>query len=333
MREFLLVAAVAVSVLPALAVAPAGTAEGKARELASNAKVFLDSPTDGGLAPEVTSVSLYNDNFGNVFVSVDVPGIESPRADVWVSIVVDADQDASTGSDGTPGAEYLVQLDGADQTVTLFWWDGEKWDPREAPTLDAYWWYGAEFVFNIEELGLTGGFDFYVLAGWQDTDDRYLEDFYWDRFPDAGVESFQVATAGPLLPPSVDEPTQGEEPEPPAAPRYEEVLRGGINAKRSWAAEPRQPIDSYTTHLVPISTGSKKQLLQLTVAIPNEEPLQVRLLVGGPNRRTIQPTKQDPSHRSFDVILNRPAERSSMLLVVENSQQEPARYQIEHRAR
>jgi len=131
-------------------------AAGAAR--AGMAYTYADPAGDSGTAPDIRAVTLSDNGDGTVGFRIDlVPGISDDESGVVV--LVDADRNPQTGSDG---AEFAVVADA--QGAGLARWDGSDWADFEhqplSPDLD-----GGTLTFRLtlSDIGVTA-FDFRVGA-------------------------------------------------------------------------------------------------------------------------------------------------------------------------
>lgn len=89
---------------------------------------YSDPAGDGGDAPDVTSVSVANDNDGNLLFAVKVTGVGSPgplaAGESYLAILVDTDRNSSTGN--KEGAEIFVDFDLGARTWNISRWNGTE---------------------------------------------------------------------------------------------------------------------------------------------------------------------------------------------------------------
>lgn len=149
---------------------------------------FTDPASDANGAPDVTDVSVFNDAFNRVIFAARIAGGKAMEADGEITFVVDADQNAETG---TGGWDYWIVLDGASKW-NLFSWDGTQW--IEAPATTVKTSFVDDIVlFGIDrsELGNTASFDFFVEANKLAGDEPVAT----DTAPDGdGVWSYATVT-------------------------------------------------------------------------------------------------------------------------------------------
>jgi hypothetical protein len=120
---------------------------------------FSDTTGDGGGAPDVTDVSVFNDAFNRVVFAAKIAGGKAMAADGEIAFVLDSDRNAGTG---TNGWDHLVLLTG-EKTWNVLAWDGAAWAEAPVTTAKAYFFDDVVF-FGIDrsELGNTAGFEFFV---------------------------------------------------------------------------------------------------------------------------------------------------------------------------
>jgi hypothetical protein len=151
---------------------------------------FSDSVGDGNGAPDIVSVSVDNDARGNVTVLVFFLGAVAPPADVQVTLVLDTDQNTSTGSNGF---DYAFQYDARDNTHAVGRWDGTRFAIVDAPTSTVQWTaLTVAFAINQTDLGGTSGFDFWIRAQQEPPNSDKIDDA-----PNDGTWSYTFATVRP----------------------------------------------------------------------------------------------------------------------------------------
>lgn len=145
-------------VLAALAIASGPAVAAKAEAS------FVDGLGDGGGAPDILSVSVSNDAKGDLTLLVLFlgGGGVSPGEDVQVTLVLDTDKNAATGS---AGFDYAFQYDALENTHGVGRWDGTKFALVDAPTAAVTWsTLTVMFRINQSDLGGTNAFDFWVRS-------------------------------------------------------------------------------------------------------------------------------------------------------------------------
>ncbi len=190
------------------ATAPGGRAGSAAA--ASNSVTFPDSAGEDAAAPDVTSVTVSNDDRGTITFSIPVANRPTLDKDMAFIVFVDADANPATGSADLGGSDYVLELDGpleGPAGVTLFRWDGSNFTASGVKQTSLVYAYanGATLTISAAELGATKRFNFFVvaLAGLAVTPTGELDDTnsHFDAAPDPGHGSFtfDVKTPPPSL--------------------------------------------------------------------------------------------------------------------------------------
>ncbi len=122
---------------------------------------YLDRTGDAtGGAPDVTTIRVLNDQAGTITFQVSVLGFPVPES--TVDIIVDYDQNASTGDEGD---DFWFELDSANSGTYGYRWDGVNWVDWVPPTGRAGFANGVWTVsVNRSDLNGTTRFDFYVYS-------------------------------------------------------------------------------------------------------------------------------------------------------------------------
>ncbi len=181
------------SVWRALAVAGVLTVVCAGAAFAANTTSFFDPGADSDSAPDITGVSITNDDSGVVTVKLTLanrPAVPAATDDFAVGI--DADQNPDTGS-VFYGAEYELDLD---RGVIAVWRESPNGFYTQAiapPSLRIVFGSGAvTFSFKASELGISSGFNLYTIGA--DTNGL-------DAAPDMRTANYQFVggAAAPLL--------------------------------------------------------------------------------------------------------------------------------------
>jgi hypothetical protein len=234
---------------------------------------FTDPAGDGGGAPDVTDVSVFNDSANRVLFGAHIAGGKAMAADGEVAFVIDADKSRDTGTDGW---DYLISLAG-DKTWNLYSWDGTQWAEAPATTAKSYF-FGDVVLFAIDrsELGNTSSFDFYV-EGNQFAGDEIVAT---DAAPDGdGVWSYATVTktfglaASPLVVVTKGGPRAGkpfvvgysfgrtDSPEPVAGAKSTCVATVGVQRVAARVVQD----GAVAACRVTLPTAAKGKLLKLTL--------------------------------------------------------------------
>jgi hypothetical protein len=170
----------------ALMVVSAGVA------LAANTASFIDPGADSDSAPDITGVSISNDDTGVVTVKLTLANRALPAATDDFAVGIDADQNPDTGS-VFYGAEYELDLDRGAIAVWRESPNGFYTQAIAPPSLHIVFAGGVvTFSFKASELGISSGFNLYTLGA--DTNGL-------DTAPDIRTANYQLVagTAAPLL--------------------------------------------------------------------------------------------------------------------------------------
>ena len=162
-----LVLAVAVFVvaLPTAAGAlPAGTASPAAA--AANSQTYQDSTGEDPNAPDITTLTVSNDDAGLITFRVNVPNRPQLGQDMYILLFVDSDNNAATGAADTGGADYVLELVRGE--IALFRWDGTDFTRRfgdpSAVTLTFSYQGGVTIRISQAELGNTTRLKFFTIV-------------------------------------------------------------------------------------------------------------------------------------------------------------------------
>jgi hypothetical protein len=200
-------AAVALAaLLTAVALLP-GPASGSDAQSAANSTTFRDSTGEDPAGPDITTVTVSNNDAGVVRIQIAMPNRPTLTPDMLMFVEVDSDNNTATG--GAPfGIDYVIELDGTrpPSEVNLFRWDGTNFTRRPgdpaATTLIFSYAGGATIEISARELGNTKRFRFAVgaisgIAVNPDTGEFDLANAHADAAPDVthGLWTYEVKTA------------------------------------------------------------------------------------------------------------------------------------------
>jgi hypothetical protein len=189
-----------VLLLAAAVVAVPTSALAKNATATANSQTFTDSTGEDPNGPDITSIVVSNDDAGLVTFKINISNRPALTADMFLSLVIDTDQQASTGDPQASGADYLIELDPG--SVNLYKWNGTDYTtaPSQTSVTYSYDSTGATIRASAAELGTTKAFNFFALAfSGVTTDASGNADFthaHADGAPDSGHGSFsyQVLT-------------------------------------------------------------------------------------------------------------------------------------------
>jgi hypothetical protein len=155
---------------------------------------FADSAGELAGGPDITAVTVSNDDRGTLTFSIAVPNRPALTQDMGVVVFLDTDLNASTGDPSLLGADYAIDYEGG--TADLAKWNGSGWDSSvPQSSLVSSYSSGATLKLNVADLGGISAFNFFVgFAEMQDGSP--VADFA----PDLGhaTWNYQVAIAPPV---------------------------------------------------------------------------------------------------------------------------------------
>jgi len=158
--------AVAVIALPTVAsgALPSGTATPTL--VAANSTDYQDSSGENPLAPDITTLTVSNNDAGLISFRINIPNRPTLTRDMLILLFVDTDSNAATGDPESLGADYVIQL--FEGEAALFRWDGTDFtrragDPAATSLIFAYQG-GVTITISAAELGNTKKFGFAVIA-------------------------------------------------------------------------------------------------------------------------------------------------------------------------
>ena len=202
----------------------AGASDGRSAQAvaAANSVTFQDSSGEDAAGPDITSLTVANDDQGNVTFTLNIPNRPTLTADMEIDLVIDSDANPATGAANTGGAEYILVLAGPLEgraEAGLFRWDGTNFTSAgvSQSTLIFSYANGATLRINASELGGTRRFGVRALAATgvvlsPDGTPDYANS-RTDSAPDRGVHTYDVK----ITPPSLVLRNGGSRPTRPAA--------------------------------------------------------------------------------------------------------------------
>lgn len=157
-----LIATAALLSTAAVVVAMPSAALGKATRGASNSQTYTDSTGETPNAPDITTLTVSNDDAGNITFRVNVPNRPTLTPDMVMFIFLDTDSKRATGDRQSQGADFLIQL--LPGSVNLFPWKGTTYGTAAATPSLAYSWTAGVATIHISDAALKGtkAFDFFV---------------------------------------------------------------------------------------------------------------------------------------------------------------------------
>ncbi len=158
---FVLAVGACLVALPTAAAAPA-----EVNRVSANSATFQDSTGEDATAPDITTITVSNDDAGIVSFRVTVPNRPALGQDMLFEIWVDTDNNAATGDPDLGGADYVMQLVRGE--ISLYKWDGADYTRRfgdpSAVTMNFSYQGGLTARISAAELGNTKAFKFFVVA-------------------------------------------------------------------------------------------------------------------------------------------------------------------------
>jgi hypothetical protein len=194
-REFsATLAAMAGSTWRALAVVGVAALVFAGVALAANSRSFSDAGGDASGSPDLTGVSITNDDAGVVTVKLTLGNRTTLAANEGVAVGLDSDQNPDTGS-VFYGAEWELDLEGTAATVYQATPDGSYGQVAAPASYQASMSGGvATLTFKASDFGITSGFNVHAIG----FDNNWL-----DAAPDIRTVNYQLAssTTAPSLQP------------------------------------------------------------------------------------------------------------------------------------
>jgi hypothetical protein len=213
------------SLLPSVLRAPFGARRSLDQEYGD-----ATGDAEAGLAPDLARLLVVNDADGNLGLGINYANRACAGAGDVVLVLLDADQNASTGN---AGIEYVLIIDGTGQAFLAVKWNGSAFEPISIPSLsatcsDATTPTFNAFFFNRADLGIASGFNFVVGA-------LYSPDGGTTVYADvAGPFSYQLG--GSFTPPTAPPPATPPAPETPVETKGPSAL-----VVDSFTTSPRTP--------------------------------------------------------------------------------------------
>ena len=168
------------------------------------AAVWVDPVGDGeaGVAPDLTSVSV-SDSDGVLTIRAWMPAEPVLLSDTLVHVFFDVDESVASVRDvrARPETvvEYFVEIDGEENSVALFRWEGSDWRLVPSSSVGFDWEEGPTVTLDTADIGSPAGFNFWVVASW---DDAYGNS-YSDWAPNGvTVWNYQMRTETAEVPPA-----------------------------------------------------------------------------------------------------------------------------------
>lgn len=161
---------------------------------AANSRSFGDVGGDAATSPDLTAVSISNDDAGIVTVKLTLANRSTLAANEGVAIGLDTDQNPDTGS-VFYGAEWELDLEGSSATAYQANADGSYSQVAPPSSYQASMSGGvATLTFKASDFGITSGFNVHALG---------FDNSWLDAAPDIRAVNYQLsaATTPPALQP------------------------------------------------------------------------------------------------------------------------------------
>jgi hypothetical protein len=226
------------SLVALLALTPAGSANPS--RAAANSVTFTDSTGEDVLAPDITTITVSNDDQGMITWKINTPNKAALAGDMLFLMFIDADANSGTGDDGF---DYALELDGpltGSAGVALFRWNGTDYTATGVPQSSLTFSYanGPTIKLNRADLGGTARFGFWTIAVSgivaSPTGEPDFTNIHRDFAPEVGTYSYDVK----VTPPKLVVKSFGMRPLTPRAGRPASVF---VTYARSDGAAPTAP--------------------------------------------------------------------------------------------
>jgi hypothetical protein len=191
------------TVLILLVLTPAGSAN--PTSAAANSVTFTDSTGEDAAAPDITTITVSNDDQGIITWKINTPNKATLAADMLYLMFIDSDANSGTGDDGF---DYALELDGplgGAAGVALFRWNGTEYTATGVPQSSLIFSYanGPTIKLNRADIGGTTRFGFWTIAisgvvlGADGQPD--FTNIHRDFAPEVGTFSYDVKVTPPRL--------------------------------------------------------------------------------------------------------------------------------------
>lgn len=147
----------------------------------ANSASFTDPTGDfvGG-SPDITGVSIANDDNGLVTVKIQLAASRPLGSGMRTGVLFDTDANASTGAPGYLGAEVAMQLDISANDWAYYRWNDSISDFEHVNSTTGSITFTSDSTtikINRSELGNTSKINFYVFGDWEKSTDVYDTDW------------------------------------------------------------------------------------------------------------------------------------------------------------
>ena len=176
-----------------------GAAAGPLRA-GANGTTYPDAAGDAGRAPDIEAIRVENDDAGQVTIQVRLRPRLLIEVTDFVGVFVDSDRDPTTGS--ATGAEWVLAVSGSGAGVFCRAAPEITCDVPQGSFRAAYAPDAATFAVNVAEIGVAGGFDFWVGTSAPKQPDSEERDF--DFAPEGDdLFEFEVVISPPCVVPNL----------------------------------------------------------------------------------------------------------------------------------
>ncbi len=136
---------------------------GTANARNAGSTTYTDPGGDSGNAPDITTVTVSNDDVPVVTIAVTTPNRPALANGDIVSVLLDTDRSSSTGYGGFEKALLLGQTDGTQRAI-LCPWSSNPDSSACVPATANHSGGVATFTFRAADVDVTAGFSFLMLA-------------------------------------------------------------------------------------------------------------------------------------------------------------------------
>jgi hypothetical protein len=133
---------------------------------AANSATYQDSVGEDATAPDITTITVSNDDAGTITFRVNVPNRAQLSNDLVAILDIDSDANQATGDPQNFGSDYIIQY--IQGEAILFKWDGSDYTlSATQASLTSSWASGPTFKINASDLNNTRklAFDALVVSG------------------------------------------------------------------------------------------------------------------------------------------------------------------------
>jgi len=186
----------------------ASDGRGASAAVATNSVTFEDSSGEDAAGPDITTVTIANDDLTNLTFTIAIPNRPTLTGDMFFQLPIDSDANPASGSPEFGGADYLLVLIGPIEgraEVGLLRWNGTEFTDVGVPQSTLIFSYanGLTLKISASELGGTRRFSFAVFAVTgvvlDPNGDLDFTNIHVDPAPDRGAYTYDVKITPPTL--------------------------------------------------------------------------------------------------------------------------------------